>query len=48
MSGLAIALLLVGGALVGNWLHGLDEKALIWSSVAFMGAFLGACLMGLL
>lgn len=48
MSVLAIALLLVGGALVGNWLHVLDEKALIWSSVAFMGAFLGACLMGLL
>lgn len=48
MSVLAILLLVLGGALVGNWLHILSERALIWSTVAFVGAFLGACLMGLL
>jgi len=48
MSLLAIAGLLLGGALVGNWLHILGERELVWASAAFVGIFLGACLMGLL
>ena len=48
MSVLAIALLLLGGALVGNWLSILDDRALIWASMIFAAVFLGTCLMGLL
>lgn len=48
MSLLAIAGLLLGGALIGNWLHILSERELVWASAAFVGVFLGACLMGLL
>lgn len=48
MSLLAIAGLLLGGALVGNWLSILGERELVWASAAFVGIFLGACLMGLL
>lgn len=48
MSLLAIAGLLLGGALIGNWLHILGERELVWASAAFVGVFLGTCLMGLL
>ena len=48
MSVLAIAGLLLGGALIGNWLHLLGERELVWASAAFAGIFLGACLIGLL
>lgn len=48
MSLLAIAGLLLGGAIIGNWLNILNDRELIWASVIFSACFLGACLMGLL